>query len=60
MKKMSNDFCLFLNCFLLIYILSESKILVKERIKMNYYQIIKEKLIDNEIYCKVKDYSKEI
>lgn len=26
---------------------------------MNYYQEIKEKLIDNEIYCKVKDYSKE-
>ena len=26
---------------------------------MNYYNEIKEKLIDNEIYSKVKDYSKE-
>ena len=26
---------------------------------MNYYQKIKEKLIDNEIFCKIKDYSKE-
>jgi len=26
---------------------------------MNYYNEIKSKLIDNEIYCKVKDYSKE-
>ena len=26
---------------------------------MNYYDEIKEKLIDNEIYSKVKDYSKE-
>ena len=26
---------------------------------MNYYKEIKNKLIDNEIYCKVKDYSKE-
>lgn len=26
---------------------------------MNYYNEIKNKLIDNEIYCKVKDYSKE-
>ena len=26
---------------------------------MNYYNEIKTKLIDNEIYCKVKDYSKE-
>ena len=26
---------------------------------MNYYEEIKEKLIDNEIYSKVKDYSKE-
>ena len=25
---------------------------------MNYYNEIKNKLIDNEIYCKVKDYSK--
>ncbi len=27
--------------------------------KMNYYKIIKNKLIDNEIYSKIKDYSKE-
>lgn len=26
---------------------------------MNYYKIIKNKLIDNEIYSKIKDYSKE-
>ena len=26
---------------------------------MNYYNEIKKKLIDNEIYTKVKDYSKE-
>ena len=26
---------------------------------MNYYEQIKNKIIDNEIYCKVKDYSKE-
>lgn len=26
---------------------------------MNYYNEIKSRLIDNEIYCKVKDYSKE-
>ena len=26
---------------------------------MNYYNEIKEKLVDNEIYSKVKDYSKE-
>ena len=26
---------------------------------MNYYNVIKEKLVDNEIYLKVKDYSKE-
>ena len=26
---------------------------------MNYYKEIKEKLIDNEIYSRVKDYSKE-
>jgi len=26
---------------------------------MNYYNEIKEKLIDNEIYAKVKDYAKE-
>ena len=26
---------------------------------MNYYSEIKNKLIDNEIYSKVKDYSKE-
>ena len=26
---------------------------------MNYYNKIKDKLIDNEIYSKVKDYSKE-
>ena len=26
---------------------------------MNYYKIIKDKLLDNEIYSKVKDYSKE-
>ena len=26
---------------------------------MNYYKEIKNKLIDNQIYCKVKDYSKE-
>ena len=26
---------------------------------MNYYNEIKEKLINNEIYSKVKDYSKE-
>jgi len=26
---------------------------------MNYYNQIKQKLIDNEIYAKVKDYSKE-
>ena len=26
---------------------------------MNYYNEIKNKIIDNEIYCKVKDYSKE-
>ena len=29
------------------------------RIAMNYYDEIKNKLIDNEIYSKVKDYSKE-
>ena len=27
---------------------------------MNYYDEIKEKLLKNEIYAKVKDYSKEI
>ena len=27
---------------------------------MNYYNKIKNKLIDNEVYCRVKDYSKEI
>ena len=27
---------------------------------MNYYEEIKNKIIDNEIYCKVKDYLKEI
>ena len=27
---------------------------------MNYYNEIKKKIIDNEIYLKVKDYSKEI
>ena len=26
---------------------------------MNYYEEIKNKIINNEIYCKVKDYSKE-
>ena len=26
---------------------------------MNYYDDIKNKLIDNEVYAKVKDYSKE-
>ena len=26
---------------------------------MNYYNKIKNKLIDNEVYCRVKDYSKE-
>ena len=26
---------------------------------MNYYKIIKNKLIDNELYTKAKDYSKE-
>ena len=26
---------------------------------MNYYNEIKNKLIDNKIYCRVKDYSKE-
>ena len=26
---------------------------------MNYYNEIKNKLIDNEVYCRVKDYSKE-
>ena len=26
---------------------------------MNYYEEIKNKIIDNEIYCKVKDYSKQ-
>ena len=26
---------------------------------MNYYEEIKNKIIDNEIYCKVKDYSKK-
>lgn len=26
---------------------------------MNYYDEIKNKIIDNEVYCKVKDYSKE-
>lgn len=26
---------------------------------MNYYDKIKNKILDNEIYCKVKDYSKE-
>ena len=26
---------------------------------MNYYNEIKNKLIDNEIYCKAKDYSKD-
>ena len=26
---------------------------------MNYYEEIKNKIIDNEIYCKAKDYSKE-
>ena len=26
---------------------------------MNYYEEIKNKIVDNEIYCKVKDYSKE-
>ncbi|HCY44294.1 MAG TPA: hypothetical protein DHU33_02575 [Firmicutes bacterium] len=30
-----------------------------ERRKKNYYKIIKNKLIDNEIYSKIKDYSKE-
>ena len=29
------------------------------RSSMNYYNEIKNKLIDNEIYFKVKDYSKE-
>ncbi len=27
---------------------------------MNYYNEIKSRLIDNEIYCKVKDYSKKL
>lgn len=27
---------------------------------MKYYNEIKNKLIDSEIYCKIKDYSKEI
>ena len=31
----------------------------KERNNMDYYNEIKNKLIDNEIYSKVKDYSKE-
>lgn len=26
---------------------------------MNYYDEIKNKIIDNEVYCKVKDYLKE-
>lgn len=26
---------------------------------VNYYNEIKNKIIDNEVYCKVKDYSKE-
>ena len=26
---------------------------------MNYYNEIKDKLIDNEVYSKIKDYSKE-
>ena len=30
-----------------------------ERSSMNYYNEIKNKIIDNEIYSKVKDYSKE-
>ena len=30
-----------------------------ERSNMNYYNEIKNKIIDNEIYAKVKDYSKE-
>ena len=31
----------------------------KGSVKMNYYDEIKEKLLKNEIYAKVKDYSKE-
>ena len=31
----------------------------RKKDKMNYYEEIKNKIIDNEIYCKVKDYSKE-
>ena len=31
----------------------------QEGVDMNYYNEIKNKLIDNEIYSKVKDYSKE-
>ena len=32
---------------------------MKERNNMDYYNEIKNKLIDNEIYSKIKDYSKE-
>ena len=32
---------------------------VQKGVNMNYYNEIKNKLIDNEIYSKVKDYSKE-
>ena len=31
----------------------------RQKAKINYYEEIKNKIIDNEIYCKVKDYSKE-
>jgi len=39
--------------------MNTGKYYYKERKIMNYYNEIKSKLIDNEIYCKVKDYSKE-
>ena len=40
-------------------LISMSESVRKDGINMNYYDEIKNKLIDNEIYSKVKDYSKE-
>ena len=39
--------------------MTTGKVYYKERMIMNYYNEIKQKLIENEIYAKVKDYSKE-
>jgi len=55
MSEKEND------CVQIIILVSDRRMLMKEDLfkEVNYYNEIKNKLIDNAIYSKIKDYSKE-